>query len=245
MTTRSSTSRSACSGRSTRPTACPPAHARPVEARRGPGGGGALVFAPRLAHTDKYVTRELQLLGQAEQGQGVANASVLSGAGSHVGDTQAARGTRRGGVERSSCVLSPPTAVLDGEAQRPSAACAHPPPRRPRRADAHRLALAGLLLLQQRGHRRQVRRRQEGLSRVAVIDFDVHHGNGTEEILSRTAASSSSPFTRLTRNSNSTRSPGGAAAAAEAWSTSRSPRALASSCCSRAGATRGWTPSQK
>ena len=80
----------------------------------------------RLAHTDKYVTRQLQLLIQAEQGQGLANASVLSGAGPHEGDTQAARGTRQAVVSALSCVLRGVDAVLDGEAHLPFC-CVRPP----------------------------------------------------------------------------------------------------------------------
>ncbi len=37
--------------------------------------------------------------------------------------------------------------------------------------------------------------RQKGLSRVAVWDFDAHHGNGTEAILAGKRAFGSSPST--------------------------------------------------
>ena len=49
------------------------------------------------------------------------------------------------------------------------------PPRHPRRGD-------GLLPAQQRRRRRRRRHRTRGLARVAIVDWDVHHGNGTQDI---------------------------------------------------------------
>ena len=40
----------------------------------------------------------------------------------------------------------------------------------------------GVLFLQQRGHRRAPRPGDLGAERVAIVDFDVHHGNGTQHI---------------------------------------------------------------
>ena len=48
---------------------------------------------------------------------------------------------------------------------------------------SRRMATAdGLLLLQQRGGRGAARPRRHGAERVAIMDFDVHHGNGTQHI---------------------------------------------------------------
>ena len=40
----------------------------------------------------------------------------------------------------------------------------------------------GILLPEQRRHRRPVSRSQHGLRRLAIVDFDVHHGNGTQHL---------------------------------------------------------------
>ena len=53
---------------------------------------------------------------------------------------------------------------------------AHPPARPPRDPGPG----DGLLPLQQRRHRRAPRAAPAGLERVAIVDWDVHHGNGTQ-----------------------------------------------------------------
>ena len=66
--------------------------------------------------------------------------------------------------------------VMAGEAQH--AFCAVRPPGH----HATPRAAHGLLHLQQRGGRRAcTRSRRTALERVAILDFDVHHGNGTED----------------------------------------------------------------
>jgi len=57
----------------------------------------------------------------------------------------------------------------------PSRFRCRPPARPPRRTRAP----DGLLHVQQRRRRRAPRRARWGIQRVAVVDFDVHHGNGT------------------------------------------------------------------
>ena len=49
-------------------------------------------------------------------------------------------------------------------------------------APRHDVAVRRLLLLQQRGDRRRPRRRPRPAGRVAVLDVDYHHGNGTQQI---------------------------------------------------------------
>ena len=58
---------------------------------------------------------------------------------------------------------------------------------RPPGHHAERAKAMGFLLLQQRRHRRPPCARSPRLERVAVVDFDVHHGNGTEELPQRPA----------------------------------------------------------
>ena len=68
-------------------------------------------------------------------------------------------------------------AVVGGEAEQ-SFALVRPPGHHARPGQA----MGFCLLKQCRRRRTRMRMRNLGLSRVAVLDFDVHHGNGTEEI---------------------------------------------------------------
>lgn len=138
----------------------------------------------RLAHTDKYVVRQLKVLEQAEGGSKHLVASVLSGAGSHEGDTMAATGTRQAVVSSLSCVLRCVDAVLDGEAHLPFC-CVRPPGHHVGRdGRTHDAPSQGFCFFNNVAIAAKYAVDKKGLSRVAVIDFDVHHGNGTEEILS-------------------------------------------------------------
>ena len=53
----------------------------------------------------------------------------------------------------------------------------------------------GLLPLQQRRGRRALAQRELGLRSVAILDWDVHHGNGTQDMFWATTRSSSSRST--------------------------------------------------
>ena len=68
-------------------------------------------------------------------------------------------------------------AVLDGASRTPSARCARPATT-PRASQAMGFCFLNNVAIAAR-HALDVR----GLERVAVVDFDVHHGNGTEDIL--------------------------------------------------------------
>jgi len=72
--------------------------------------------------------------------------------------------------------------VIGGRAD--SAFCAVRPPVITRRAPA-----PWVLPLQQRRRRAKHALEQHGVERVAIIDFDVHHGNGTETSSATTSAS--------------------------------------------------------
>ena len=69
--------------------------------------------------------------------------------------------------------------VLAGELD--NAFCAAAPARPPRLERSG----DGLLPLQQRRGRRAAAQRAHGLERVAIVDWDVHHGNGTQDDLLR------------------------------------------------------------
>ena len=66
--------------------------------------------------------------------------------------------------------------VMTGEAPTPSSAM-RPPGHHAERTPRH-----GVLLLQQRRDRRPPRAAAHGAERVAIVDWDVHHGNGTQDI---------------------------------------------------------------
>ena len=90
----------------------------------------------------------------------------------------------------------PPTASSAARSTTLSAPCVRPATTPPGRGN-------GLLLLQQRRRRRHgTPSMRTGCERVAVIDCDVHHGNGTEDIMAGNgrvlmASFSSTPFTRI------------------------------------------------
>ena len=77
--------------------------------------------------------------------------------------------------------------------------------------------------------RRATRRRELGLERVAIVDFDVHHGNGTEALFREDPACSWSRST----SGRSGRDSGGPGSSDEGTSTSRSRRARATTSTAR------------
>lgn len=139
----------------------------------------------RLAHTDKYVTRQLEALDRAEKGS-LQAASVISGA-SHLetgGDTRAAPGTRQAVVSSLSCVLRGVDAAVNGEHLHPFC-CVRPPGHHVGRdGRTYEAVSQGFCFFNNVGIAAKYAVDHLGLKRVAVIDFDVHHGNGTQEILS-------------------------------------------------------------
>ena len=92
-------------------------------------------------------------------------------------DTSAGPGTWRAALRAAGAAVAATDAVIDGSAS--AAFCAvRPPGHHATREQAMGFCFFNHVAVAAR-HALDVR----GLSRVAVIDFDVHHGNGTEDIV--------------------------------------------------------------
>jgi acetoin utilization deacetylase AcuC-like enzyme len=92
-------------------------------------------------------------------------------------DTSAGPGTWRAALRAAGAAVAATDAVIDGSAE--TAFCAvRPPGHHAERSQAMGFCFFNNVAVAAR-HALDVR----GLQRVAVIDFDVHHGNGTEDIV--------------------------------------------------------------
>jgi len=104
----------------------------------------------------------------------------LGESGEHVQidpDTSAGPGSWRAALRAAGAAVAATDAVIDGSAQ--TAFCAvRPPGHHAERSAAMGFCFFNNVAVAAR-HALDVR----GLQRVAVIDFDVHHGNGTEDIV--------------------------------------------------------------
>ena len=121
-----------------------------------------------LAHTHHYVAELKDLLEQVE-----ANGERRA----LDPDTVAGPGTWRAALRAAGAAVAATDAVLDGRAE--NAFCAvRPPGHHATRSAAMGFCFFNNVAIAAR-HALDVR----GLQRVAVVDFDVHHGNGTEDIL--------------------------------------------------------------
>jgi acetoin utilization deacetylase AcuC-like enzyme len=121
-----------------------------------------------LAHTHHYVSELREVLEQVEaSGQPRAMDP----------DTAANAGTWKAALRAAGAAVAATDAVIDGRAE--NAFCAvRPPGHHATRDEAMGFCFFNNVAVAAR-HALDVR----GLKRVAVIDFDVHHGNGTEDIL--------------------------------------------------------------
>ena len=121
-----------------------------------------------LAHTHHYVAELRDLLQQIEAS---GEPKALDP------DTAANPGTWKAALRAAGAAVAATDAVLDGRAE--TAVCAvRPPGHHATRDEAMGFCFFNNVAVAAR-HALDVR----GLERVAVIDFDVHHGNGTEDIL--------------------------------------------------------------
>jgi acetoin utilization deacetylase AcuC-like enzyme len=121
-----------------------------------------------LAHTHHYVAELRDVLEQVEAS---GQAKALDP------DTAANPGTWKAALRAAGAAVAATDAVLDGRAE--NAFCAvRPPGHHATRDEAMGFCFFNNVAVAAR-HALDVR----GLKRVAVIDFDVHHGNGTEDIL--------------------------------------------------------------
>jgi len=121
-----------------------------------------------LAHSSGYVTYIRDLLEQV----------AASGEPRAVDpDTVASAGTWRAALRAAGAAVAATDAVIDGEAE--NAFCSvRPPGHHATRDEAMGFCFFNNVAVAAR-HALDVR----GLQRVAVVDFDVHHGNGTEDII--------------------------------------------------------------
>jgi acetoin utilization deacetylase AcuC-like enzyme len=121
-----------------------------------------------LAHTHHYVAELKDLLEQVEaSGQSRALDP----------DTAANPGTWKAALRAAGAAVAATDAVIDGRAE--NAFCSvRPPGHHATRDETMGFCFFNNVAVAAR-HALDVR----GLKRVAVIDFDVHHGNGTEDIL--------------------------------------------------------------
>ena len=121
-----------------------------------------------LAHTTGYVTALLHVLEQIEADGRMRAIDP---------DTIAGRGTWAAVRRAAGAAVAATDAVLDGRAE--NAFCAvRPPGHHATRDTAMGFCFLNNVAIAAR-HALDVR----GLERVAIIDFDVHHGNGTEDII--------------------------------------------------------------
>jgi len=93
------------------------------------------------------------------------------------GDTYLAPGSLRAAERAAGGVCAAVDAVIAGETARAFVAC-RPPGHHAETAQAMGFCLFGSVAI---GAKRALD--HHGLSRVAVLDFDVHHGNGTQDLL--------------------------------------------------------------
>jgi acetoin utilization deacetylase AcuC-like enzyme len=122
----------------------------------------------QLAHTAGYVAALRDVLEEVETSGGMRALDP---------DTAASAGTWKAVQRAAGAAVAATDAVIDGEAE--NAFCAiRPPGHHATRDEAmgfcffNSVAIAARHALDKRG-----------LARVALIDFDVHHGNGTEDIV--------------------------------------------------------------
>ncbi len=121
-----------------------------------------------LAHTHHYVSELKDLLEQVEA-SGVSKALDP--------DTAANPGTWKAALRAAGAAVAATDDVIDGRAE--NAFCSvRPPGHHATRDETMGFCFFNNVAVAAR-HALDVR----GLKRVAVIDFDVHHGNGTEDIL--------------------------------------------------------------
>jgi len=121
-----------------------------------------------LAHSAGYVTELYDFLAQIEES---GEPRALDP------DTAACAGTYKAVLRAAGAAVAATDAVIDGSAE--NAFCAvRPPGHHATRDQAMGFCFFNSVAIAAR-HAIDVR----GLKRVAIVDFDVHHGNGTEDII--------------------------------------------------------------
>jgi len=118
-----------------------------------------------LAHSEAHVARVLAAAGRSEPVE--LGGDAWTGPGTHDAMLLAAGG-----------LLTAVEAVLDGSVENAFALL------RPPGHHAEREAAMGFCLFNNTAVAARWAQGEHGLERVAIVDWDVHHGNGTEEIFS-------------------------------------------------------------
>ena len=120
------------------------------------------------AHTSLYARELDEVLADVERGNGMVALDP---------DTVACPATRRAVLRAAGAAVAATDLVIDGKAD--NAFCAvRPPGHHATRGEAMGFCFLNNVAIAAR-HALDVR----GLARVAIVDFDVHHGNGTEDIV--------------------------------------------------------------
>jgi acetoin utilization deacetylase AcuC-like enzyme len=120
------------------------------------------------AHTSGYLRELDDVLAECERGTGMVALDP---------DTMACPATRQAVFRAAGAAVAATDLVIDGKAD--NAFCAvRPPGHHATRSEAMGFCFLNNVAIAAR-HALDVR----GLARVAIVDFDVHHGNGTEDIV--------------------------------------------------------------
>ena len=120
------------------------------------------------AHTSLYMRELDEVLADAERGTGLVALDP---------DTVACPATRQAVLRAAGAAVAATDLVIDGKAD--NAFCAvRPPGHHATRGETMGFCFLNNVAIAAR-HALDVR----GLARVAIVDFDVHHGNGTEDIV--------------------------------------------------------------
>jgi len=146
-----------------------------VEALRDSGS-----FDRMLPVGSRAITEEEMLLCHTSEYLRVAQRDVESGqAYLSTGDTDIDGSSWRAAIHAAGGVLDAVDAVMDGRAR--NAFCAVRPP------GHHATASRGMgfCLLNNIALAARYAQRRHGVERVLIVDWDVHHGNGTQEIFYR------------------------------------------------------------
>jgi acetoin utilization deacetylase AcuC-like enzyme len=120
------------------------------------------------AHNEGYLLELGELLDRAEATGDLVSVDP---------DTRVGPGTRQAMLRAAGAAVAATDAVLDGEVDN-AFCCVRPPGHHATRDQALGFCFANNVAIAAR-HALDVR----GLERVAIVDFDVHHGNGTEDII--------------------------------------------------------------